>query len=701
MDMKHSLLAISVILASINCGIAYAGENPYQAEKIRLTEENISGKLPEGILEAIPQDYYWDGNRFVFSKEPVKKTVFPENLPSDAVNPSYSPDSTRIAYTKGSDLYVFNVGDGSETRITTDGNDMITNGYASWVYYEEILGRATEYKAFWWSPDSRKIGFYRFDNTGVPVFPIYLSDGQHGELFNYHYPKAGDKNPEVRIGMADISSGKPEITWADFDEKLDQYFGIPFWGADSKEFYIARMPRVQNRLNLYAVNAGTGEKRLVYEESYPTWINWMQEIIFEKDGLYMVRDFEGWQQIYFLPYDGSGIRRITSGENWNISLVGVNSKNNDVYFLALRSSKVRRALYRADSKGNITPLTDENYDVHKVVMSDDFRQFAATYSNGATPAKVAVFRTGKFNRDGSPRHEVIADMKGSEFDKYAIALPELVYITTEDGFTLPGQIFYPIGFDPSKKYPVHFDIYGGPDTPMVRDRWRGINDMTQWWANNGIIEVIVDNRAAGCCGRKGLDMIYRNLMNHELQDFIAWSEYFKSLPYVDGDKIGVEGFSFGGTMTVMCLTKGAEHFNFGIAGGGVYDWMLYDSHYTERYMDTPQRNPEGYADKVFNYVDMYPTEYIKTSESGTNGEPVPGSRIDMSRPTHMLKITHGTADDNVHFQQTMQLVDLLEKDGKRFEMMIYPEGKHGYRGYQADHFNAANKFFWLKWLKDM
>ena len=145
MDMKHSLLAISVILASINCGIAYAGENPYQAEKIRLTEENISGKLPEGILEAIPQDYYWDGNRFVFSKEPVKKTVFPENLPSDAVNPSYSPDSTKIAYTKGSDLYVFNVGDGSETRITTDGNDMITNGYASWVYYEEILGRATEY----------------------------------------------------------------------------------------------------------------------------------------------------------------------------------------------------------------------------------------------------------------------------------------------------------------------------------------------------------------------------------------------------------------------------------------------------------------------------------------------------------------------------------------------------------------------------
>lgn len=154
-------------------------------------------------------------------------------------------------------------------------------------------------------------------------------------------------------------------------------------------------------------------------------------------------------------------------------------------------------------------------------------------------------------------------------------------------------------------------------------------------------------------------------------------------------------------MTVMCLTKGAEHFNFGIAGGGVYDWMLYDSHYTERYMDTPQRNPEGYADKVFNYVDMYPTEYIKTSESGTDGEPVPESRIDMSRPTHMLKITHGTADDNVHFQQTMQLVDLLEKDGKRFEMMIYPEGKHGYRGYQADHFNAANKFFWLKWLKDM
>lgn len=700
--MKHSGLALAAITAALLIsGTTHAGEFPDNTGKIRLTEENISGKLPEGILNDIPQEYYWNGRKFVFSKEPAKKTVFPENMPAGAVNPTYSPDSTKIAYTKGGDLYVYNVADGKEIRITDDGNDMITSGYASWVYYEEILGRATNYKAFWWSPDSRRIGFYRFDNTGVPVFPIYLSDGQHGELFSYHYPKAGDRNPEVRIGMADISSGEPETVWADFDEKLDQYFGIPFWGDDSREFYIAHMPRVQNELTLYAVNAENGEKRLVYEESYPTWINWMQEIIFEKDGLYMVRDFEGWQQIYFLPYDGSGVKRITSGENWDISLVGVNPKNNDIYFLAMRASKIRRALYRADTEGNITALTDEDYDVHKVVFSDDFKQFAATYSNAVTPPKVSVFRTGKHNRDGSLKEEIIADMKGSGFDSYAIALPETVYLETEDGFILPGQIFYPVDFDPSKKYPVHFDIYGGPDTPMVRDRWRGINDATQWWANNGIIEVIVDNRASGCCGRKGLDMIYRNLMNYELQDFIAWSEYFKSLPYVDGNKIGVEGFSFGGTMTVMCLTKGHEHFNFGIAGGGVYDWMLYDSHYTERYMDTPERNPEGYADKVLNYADMYPTEYMKTVPGGTDGEPVSGHGIDLSRPTHMLKLTHGTADDNVHFQQTMQLVDLLQKEGKRFEMMIYPEGKHGYRGYQAEHFNAANKFFWLKWLKDM
>jgi dipeptidyl-peptidase-4 len=249
------------------------------------------------------------------------------------------------------------------------------------------------------------------------------------------------------------------------------------------------------------------------------------------------------------------------------------------------------------------------------------------------------------------------------------------------------MIVYPKNFDKSKKYPVHVDIYGGPNTPMVRDRWVTPTASNQWYAENGIIQITVDPRAAGHNGRAGLDMIYRQLTVWEVKDFCQWAECLQNLPYVDAEKIGVEGFSFGGTMTSMLLMQAPDKFHYGIAGGGVYDWALYDSHYTERYMDTPQNNPEGYAvSKVLNYVEGYPTQYAADKSSASAVEPV------------MLKLTHGTGDDNVHHQNTLQLLDALHKAGKKFDFMIYPDGMHGYYGYQGDHFQNANNEFWLRYL---
>ena len=285
-----------------------------------------------------------------------------------------------------------------------------------------------------------------------------------------------------------------------------------------------------------------------------------------------------------------------------------------------------------------------------------------------------------------PVCNVVADMKGPDYDPSAYALPKLVYITTEDGFKLPGMIVYPKDFDETKKYPVHVDIYGGPNTPLVRDRWVAPNASNQWYSENGIIQITVDPRAAGHNGRAGLDMIYRQLTVWEVKDFCAWATALQNLSFVDADKIGVEGFSFGGTMTSMLLMQAPDKFHYGIAGGGVYDWALYDSHYTERYMDTPQANPEGYeVSKVLNYVSGYPVDY--SSVNGAAVEPV------------MLKLTHGTGDDNVHHQNTLQLLDAMHREGKNFEFMIYPDGMHGYYGYQGDHFNKANRAFWLKYLK--
>ena len=658
------------------------------------------------------------GKRTEGVRAPEKYADFPLK-PAGAVNLTYSPDSTKLAFTRDNDLYVVDIATEVETRLTHDGSDLILNGYSSWVYYEEILGRSTEYKAFWWSPDSKKIGFYRFDNTQVPLFPIYsafanpeaastkysspkvtdLSLG--GSLSETRYPKAGQTNPQVRIGIVDLVG---DITWADFDETEDQYFGIPFWGPDSKEFFIARMPRLQNTLDLYSVNIADGSKKHIYNETYKTWLNWINPVIFTEKGLYMAREFEtGWQQIYFLSYDGSEFRRLTDGTNWSVNLVRVDEAKGEVYFTAKRDATVRQALYKVDSKGVIKALTDPAYQVTGVKFSPDGRYFAASYSNVTTPTRVAVFSTsGGVVSEGhggdiakanlaapapAPRKgyglagNVVADMKGPDYDASKYALGQLVHMTTPDGFTLPGMIVYPKNFDPSKKYPVHVDIYGGPNTPLVRDRWVTPNGNNQWYSENDIIQITVDPRAGGHNGRESLDMIYRQLTVHEVKDFCSWADWLMELPYVQDDKIGVEGFSFGGTMTSMLLMQAPDKFHYGIAGGGVYDWALYDSHYTERYMDTPQNNPDGYeVSKVLNYVEGYPTDYE-------------------SDGSVMLKLTHGTGDDNVHHQNTLQLLDAMHRAGKNFDFMIYPDGMHGYHGYQGDHFNKANRAFWLKYLK--
>jgi dipeptidyl-peptidase-4 len=680
---------------------------------------------------------------------PAKYSAFPVK-PEGAVNLTYSPDSTKLAFTRNNDLYVVDIASGKEQRLTFDGTDLILNGYASWVYFEEILGRPSKYKAFWWSPDSRKIGFYRFDNTNVPLFPIYSAfakdysgDPSHptaapamsqspkvtnlgigGSLSETRYPKCGQTNPEVKIGIVDISElgletnvksdgsyhFEPQIVWADFDSTVDQYFGIPFWGADSQEFFIARMPRLQNTLDLYSVSVKDGSKKHIYNETYKTWIDWMDQVEFTAKGLYMVRNFEtGWQQIYFLSYDGKEFRRLTEGTNWTVSILRVDESKGDVYFSAKRDASVRQAVYKVDSKGVITSLTDPAYNAVGVKFSPDGKYFVASYSNVTTPTKVAIFQTSggivsaghagdiaEANLRGPVMQKlrkgtyglkgmVVADAATADYNPADYALGQLVHMTTPDGFVLPGMMVYPKDFDPSKKYPVHVDIYGGPDTPVVRDRWTTPSKSSQWWSDNGIIQIWVDPRAGGHNGRAGLDMIYRQLTVNEVKDFIAWADWLKALPYVDGDKIGVEGFSFGGTMTSMLLMQAPESFHYGIAGGGVYDWALYDTHYTERYMDTPQNNPEGYkVSRVLEYVAGYPTTYQQAQSSAV--EPV------------MLKITHGTGDDNVHHQNTLLLVDALQKEGRKFDFMIYPDGMHGYRGYQGEHFQNANREFWLRYL---
>jgi dipeptidyl-peptidase-4 len=588
-------------------------------------------------------------------------------------NVTPSPDGTMEAFTRGGDLWVRSVADSVETRLTFDGSELILNGYASWVYYEEIFGRPSRYRAFWWSPDSQRLGFYRFDNSAVPMFPIYSPFGQDGTLHRTRYPKAGEANPSVRVGIIEARAGAQPV-WADFDDSPEQYFGTPFWGADSRELYVSRMPRRQSVLDLYAVSVADGSKRPVYHEEYPdAWVEWIEGMIFTEKGLYMARNFEtGWEQIYFLGYDGT-LKRLTSGENWNINLLKVDEKKGDVWFTAKRDDRLHTTFYRLDKKGRITALTDPALNITGTSISEDGKTFQAAASTARMPWVAVSGRTDKYTMKID---STLVEAPDAHPD------PQIVKIEN-DGFDLYGLMSLPAGFDASKKYPVQMQLYGGPGTPYVRDNWQDRDASDAWCYENGVIYIVVDPRSSGENGRRGMDQAFRRMTVIELQDYIAWAKWLQALPYVDGSRIGVKGFSFGGTTTAMLVLRYPQYFRCGIAGGGVYDWHLYDTHYTERFMDTPQANPEGYAEaSVMTWV---PQVF-----AGDGLKPLPNA----------LCLTHGTGDDNVHFQNTLQLIDALQQAGYQFETRIYPDGMHGYRGLQHEHDAAAEAIFWKKWLLD-
>lgn len=682
-QMKSVLLAVAAVCTAI------AG---HAQEKKSLTLEQLAEGMPAGIISPIPAPAGWyDRNNLIVYENreyglynirtgetlpyempaPRVQPAILEELGKTVDNPTFSPDSTMIAYTKGNNLYVMDVATGVHRALTTDGSDLILNGWSSWVYYEEILGRATRYKAFWWSPDSRRLAYYRFDDTDVPMFPIYDAKGKHGTLRETRYPKAGDANPKVEIGMVDLATG--ETVWADFDRDDDQYFGTPFWSAGSDKFMVPWMPRDQNHLVLYEVSPVDGSRKPLYEEFQKTWIDWIDDMVFTDDGFYMTRDFDGWEQIYFQPFDGSHYVKLTEGHNWGTRILKLDEKKGLLFFTSRAEISTRYDVYRLNLKnGNVERVSFGDYNFSNVVISPDNRYYAALISNVSTPTKSVLVKMGR-----QPQVTVLGDSKGPEYDHYKLSEARMLFIEV-DGYTLPASIRLPVDLDTNRKYPVIISMYGGPNSGTVMDRWTNPSPGNQLWANEGVIQISIDHRASGHCGKEGLNHVYRSLGQTELADYIEWVKYLRTLPYVDSCKIGITGFSFGGTMTVLALTDGADYFQYGIAGGGVYDWQLYDTHYTERYMDTPEDNPEGYAfTRVWERADKY---------RGGKGS--------------MLRITHGTADDNVHMQNTLQLIDALQKADKQFELMVYPGGYHGYRGYQAVHSSNSDLIFWYRYLLD-
>lgn len=566
----------------------------------------------------------------------------------DAINVTASPDNKWTAYTKKDhNLYAMELSSKKEIKLTADGSETILNGYSSWVYYEEILGRPTHYRSFWWSPDSKHISFMRFDESEVPVFPIYWATGQHGYIENQRYPKVGDKNPEVKIGIISIENNT--TVWADFNASDDQYFGMPYW-APNGQFWVQWMNRAQNNLIIYNINLATGAKTSVYEEKQTTWIdlddNDRVEFLASGNGFILKSDKTGWRHLYLYDMNGKLINAITQGDYTTGDVFNIDEKARLIYFTARKENSARWDLYSASLDGKtLTRLSTGNYSFTGMNFSPNGKYFITTYSNISTPNTTVLMDVkGKIIRE-------TGNIKGPEFDNYALPKKELVTVKSADGlFDLPVLITYPVNFDPNKKYPVLVSIYGGPNAGTVYNQWR-LSGTEVWWAQEGLVQVAFDNRSSGHFGKKGMNYIYRQLGKYEIEDFMACGRWLKQQQWVAAGKLCITGGSFGGYMTCMALTYGADVFDYGIANSSVTDWQLYDSNYTERFMGTPADNPDGYKNtSVLTYAGKY---------------------------RGLLRLTHGTTDDNVHMQNTLQFINILEDQKKHFELMIYPGERHG------------------------
>jgi dipeptidyl-peptidase 4 len=585
-------------------------------------------------------------------------------------NPTFSPDSNYIAYTRSNNLFTYHFGTKKETQLTSDGTATTLNGYASWVYYEEIFGRPTRYRAFWWNPNSKQLCYMHFDESMVPIFPIYNSEGQHGFVEQTRYPKAGDKNPDVKVGFVSADGGA--TTWADFNERDDQYFGWPIWRPDGSSILVQWINRGQDDLKIYDVNPGTGSKKLFYEEQQKTWVDLEGgRIEFFNDGknLLLKSDKTGWNHLYLYTSDGKLQNAVTSGNYSVKEILRSDFKNGIIYFTARKEASTCIDFYSVRLNGkDLKRLTTGNYNYSAIQLSPSGKNFLATYSNATTPPAIALYdNTGKFIKQ-------VADTKGPEFSSYALAKTELLKIKSEDGkFDLPALVTWPANMQSGKRYPVLVSIYGGPDAGTVMDSWVW-TATRQWMAQEGLIQIALDHRASGHFGKEGVNYMYRNLGNWELKDYSTMVKYLIDKGYADPTKICITGFSYGGYMTCLALTQGSDIFTHGMAGGSVTDWSLYDSHYTEKFMDTPTENPDGYK----------------------NGSPL--TYIDKYRG--MLQIVHGTMDDNVHMQNSIQIISALQEKKKNFEFMLYPGGRHGWPNLPAknDHFTNLKTAFIYRYL---
>ncbi len=577
------------------------------------------------------------GNVFLLNTE-TKEIQKITHSTREQYNAKMSPDRKWVAYVRDNDLYAYNLLEQQEHRITFDGNEALYNGRFGWVYEEEW--GLTD--GFLFSPDSKLIAYWQVDESEVPLIHIqeYRSVNMSG--FTMRYPKAGEKNPKVRIGVVPVTGG--ETLWLKATEKEDDYLVNLQWRDDGK-LLIQRIPRLQNRIDLLLADPKTGKIEVILQEESPYWVERQGDLKLLPDGRFLwLSDRDGFQYLYLYEADGTLIRQITQGD-WDVmGIAGLDKEHELVYFISACPNPTERQLfYTALSGGPMVRLTEEP-GVHSVVMNPQATLYLENWSNHQTPPQSRLCRSS-----GKVIRAVVTNTKDG-LSAYRYREWEYGTLETAQGHKLYYKLLKPYDFDPNKKYPVYMVNYGGPGSQIVLDSW-DLALFERFLTEQGLIVFSVDNRGTGARGRAWKKTTYLRLGECESNDQAESARWLSRQPFVDKDRIAIYGWSYGGFMACSCILRYPNIWKSAIAGAPVVDWRYYDTIYTERYMRTPQQNEEGYKNSSC-------LTYANQLEN------------------HLLLI-HGTSDDNVHLQNTLRLAEELQRANKSFEMMLYPHQRHG------------------------
>jgi len=580
-----------------------------------------------------------------------------------------SPDGSKVAYTKNNNIYYVTLSDMSVVQVTDDGErNSIINGSTDWVYEEE-LGFT---RAFFWSPDSKKLAYYRFDETEVPEYTLqkWNKGATYPENYTYKFPKAGEKNSEIQILIYHLDA-KNKVN-ADLGAEKDIYIPRINWTFDANVLSVRKMNRLQNQLEILHTDASTGATTLILQDNSDTYVDLKltDDLTYLNDGKHILLASEksGYKHLYLYTTAGKLVRQVTKG-NWEVAtLVGIdqNSKRNTIYFTSKEESALETYFYAIDLNGKNKRKLSVHTGSNRVNMSKDFKYYINYFSNSTTPNTVELFVT-----KGNMMVKELEDNAGLKevAKEYALAEKEFYTFKNESGVELNGFMLKPKDFDATKKYPVLMFQYSGSGDQKVINAWGGSNFYWhQMLVQKGYIISVVDGRGTGGRGEKFKKQTYLNLGRMEVEDQIASAKHLANLPYVDAGRIGIWGWSYGGYIAALALEEGADVFAMAIAVAPVSSWRYYDTIYTERFLSTPQDNPKGYDD----------------NSPATHAAKMKGKFL----------LVHGTGDDNVHFQNAVVLQDALISAGVQFKSFYYPDRAHGiYRNNARPHlFNMMTQF---------